>query len=175
MADTDQAQSLRQSLLDQLAMLVEEVEGMRMYADRIPVQLLIERPTPDTLAIIEVYAFIAHLDERVRRPAAEMVQSGAFPRIRSREALDVANEHSWAEGAFEDTLDRVKQAREQLVESLRAGDLDTWGRNVEVDSDEMTVFDWTHRILQNDTERLRTVAQRLHHAHLSDREEDLPK
>jgi sugar phosphate isomerase/epimerase len=39
----------------------------------------------------------------------------------------------------------------------------------------MTVFDWAHRILQNDTERLRTVAQRLHHAHLSDREEDLPK
>jgi len=175
MADTDQAQSLRQSMLDQLAILVEEVEGMRTFVDRIPTQLLVERPTPDTLAIIEVYALIAHLDERVRRPAAEVVQSGTTPRIRSREALDVVNEHNWRENGFGMTLDRLRQTRQALVESLHACDLDAWGRTVEVDRTEMTVFDWTHRILQNDTERLRTVAQRLHHAHLTDRDEDLPK
>ena len=175
MADTDQAASLRQSLLDQLGMLVEEVEGMRMFVDRIPTQLLVERPTPDTLAIIEVYALIAHFDERVRRPAVERVKAGTMPRIRSREALDVVNEHSWRETEFGATLDRLKRARQALVESLHACDLDTWGRDVEVDRTEMPVFDWTHRILQNDTERLRTVAQRLHNAHLSNREEDLPK
>ena len=175
MAETDQAESLRQSLLDQLGMLVEEVKGMRTFVDRVPTQLLVERPTPDTLAIIEVYALIAHFDERVRRPAVEMVQAGTMPRIRSREALDVVNEHNWRENGFGATLDRLRRARQALVESLHACDLDAWGRDVEVDRTEMPVFDWTHRILQNDTERLRTVAQRLHNAHLSNREEDLPK
>lgn len=175
MADTDQAQSLRQSLLDQMAMLVEEVDGMRGFVDRIPAPLLTERPTPDTLAIIEVYALIAHFDTRVRRPAIDMVQAGTLPRIRSREALDVANEHAWRDAAFSMMLDRLMQARRALVERLHACDLDTWARSVEVDRTEMPVFDWVHRILQNDTERLRTVAQRLHHAHLTDRDEDLPK
>ena len=167
--------ALRDRMIDQLALLTDEVEAMRSFTDRIPEKLLVERPTESEPAIVEIYGLIAHLDTRVRRPVAELLVGDDRPRIRMKNDLTIANEQSWRTVTFADMLQRVHTARNELVEPLRACPVEAWTSSLEVDGEEQTGFEWIRDVLHADTGRLRTVAQRLHNAHLSDREEDLPK
>jgi hypothetical protein len=75
---------------------------------------------------------------------------------------------------MEAILERVKEARQDLVEMLTDLPLEAWHRTATLEEESLTLFTLVHRITQADAERLRDLGYRLHGAHLSERDEPLP-
>lgn len=173
-ARDEDPEALRDALLGQLAHLVDEVEALRTVVGCVPDQIKNGRPTPDALTMKELYGALATLDEEVRRPRIERVVREEEPALSTRDVDAEVREAGWNERAFDVILDRVKEARRQLVDDLETLSLDAWHRTATLEGETVTLFALAHRITRTDLERLRDLGYRLHGAHLSDRDKPLP-
>ena len=173
-AQTDDPKALRDALLDQLAYLVDEIEALQTVIGGLPEQIKSGRPTPDDLTMKELYGAIATLDAEVRRPRAERIVEEDDPTLDPVNPDEEAREAGWNEQELPAILDRLREARRDLVEALRDLPLDAWHRTATLDGESVTLFTLVHRATQADAERLRDLGYRLHGAHLSDRDEPLP-
>jgi hypothetical protein len=173
-AQAEDPETLRDALLDQLAYLVDEIEALQTVIGGLPEQIKSGRPAPDALTMKELYGAIAMLDAEVRRPRIERIVGEDDPTLDPVDPEAEVREAGWNEQEMDDILDRVTEARQELVEVLDDLPLDAWHRTATLDGETVTLFTLAHRITQADAERLRDLGYRLHGAHLSDRDEPLP-
>jgi hypothetical protein len=173
-AQADDPEALRDALLYQLAYLVDEIEALQTVIGGLPEQIKSGRPAPDALTMKELYGAIATLDAEVRRPRAERIVEAEDPTLDPVDADEQVREAGWNEREMPDILDQVRDARQDLVEQLRALSLEDWHRTATLDGESVTLFTLVHRATQADAERLRDLGYRLHGAHLSERDEPLP-
>ena len=146
-ADSD----LRTALLDQLALMIDEVEALRPVVGQVP-EALQQMPTTDTgLSLRQTYAQIAAYDEHVVLPQVRQAAAG--------EPLDPASDDELGEeGAvvndqpIDALLDRVQAARQSVVDALGALPAERWTRPVTA---------LAHRITQRDADLLRAVGYHL--------------
>jgi len=173
-AQAEDPEALRDALLDQIAYLVDEIEALRTVVGGVPEQIKSGRPAPDALTMKELYGAIATLDAKVRRPRiGRMVEEDA-PTLTPVDPDAEVREVGWNDKEMDAILDRVTEARQELVEALDALPLEAWHRTATLDGDTVTLFTLVHRMTQADAERLRDLGYRLHGAHLSERDEPLP-
>ena len=177
--DVEEAQSqdpetLRDALLDQVAYLVDEIEALRTVVGDVPEQIKSGRPAPDALTMKELYGAIAMLDAEVRRSRIERIVDEDEPALEPVDPDAEVREAGWNEQEMEAILERVKEARQDLVDVLKNLPLEAWHRTGTLEEESITLFTLVHRITQADAERLRDLGYRLHGAHLSERDEPLP-
>jgi hypothetical protein len=173
-AQADDPEALRDALLDQLAYLVDEIEALRTVIGDVPEQIKSGRPAPDALTMKELYGAIATLDAKVRRLRVERIVDEDEPTLTPADPDAEVREAGWNEQEMDAILDRVIEARRELVDTLAEVPADAWHRTATLDGETVTVFTLVHRMTQTDAERLRDLGYRLHGAHLSDRDEPLP-
>jgi hypothetical protein len=173
-ARAEDPEALRDALLDQVAHLVDEIEALRTVIGDVPEQIKSGRPAPDTLTMKELYGAIATLDAKVRRPRIARIVDEEDPTLTPVDPEAEVREAGWNEKEMDNILDRVTEARQELVEVLDDLPLETWHRTATLDDESITLFALVHSITQTDAERLRDLGYRLHGAHLSERDEPLP-
>lgn len=173
--DDDPAQ-VRTVLLDQLRHLIDEVEALKGVVDQVPATIRTGRPTPDALSMKEVYGALAARDAQVRRPRLKRIaEANAPPAFAPVDDGELVADDDWNAMPMEALLDRVQAARAALVEQLEALPAAAWERTGRFGDETQTVYAMVHRIVREDTTRLRDLGYRLHEANLTDRERDLPK
>lgn len=177
--DIDEAQieapdDLRTALLDQLAYLVDEIEALQNVVGDLPDQIKNGRPTPDSLTMKEIYGALATLDAEVRRPRILQMVDETDPSFESIDVDEQVRESGWNDREMDDIFDQVKDARQALVDPLKALSADDWHQTATLDDTSVTIFDLVHRMTQADADRLRDLGYRLHGAHLSDSDKPLP-
>jgi hypothetical protein len=173
-AQADDPEALRDALFDQLAYLVDEIEALQTVIGGLPEQIKSGRPAPDTLTMKELYGVIATLDAKVRRPRIARIVDEDNPTLTPVDPEVEVREAGWNEKEMDAILDRVIEARQDLVGALDDLPLEAWHRTATLDDETITLFALVHRITQADAERLRDLGYRLHGAHLSERDEPLP-
>ncbi len=173
-AQAEDPEALRDALLDQLTYLVDEIEALQTVIGGLPEQIKSGRPAPDALTMKELYGAIATLDAEVRRPRVERILDEETPTLEPVDPEAEAREAGWNEKELPAILDRVREARQALVETLTDLPLEDWHRTATLDDESITLFTLVHHATQADAERLRDLGYRLHGAHLSERDEPLP-
>lgn len=173
-AQVEEPEALRTALLDQLGYLIDEIDALQNVVDGLPDQIKNDRPAPDTLTMKEIYGAIATLDVDVRRPRILRIIDETEPTLHSVEIDDEVRDAGWNERPMDDILDQVKDARQALIDALKALSMDDWHQTATVDDASVTIFDLVHKMTQADADRLRDLGYRLHGAHLSDGDEPLP-
>lgn len=173
-AQVEEPETLRTALLDQLAYLIEEIDALQAVVGGLPDPIKNDRPAPDTLTMKEIYGALATLDAEVRRPRILQMMDGGDPTFESVDIDEEVRDAGWNERQMDDILDQVKDARQALVDALKALSVDKWHQTATMDDTTVTVFDLVHRMTQADANRLRDLGYRLHGAHLSDGDEPLP-
>jgi hypothetical protein len=173
-AQADDPEALRDALLDQVAYLVDEIEALRTVVGDVPEQIKSGRPAPDALTMKELYGAIATLDAKVRRPRIARIVDEDEPALTPVDPEAEVREADWNEQEMDAILDRVAEARQELVTVLDDLPLEAWHRTATLEDESMTLFALVHGITQADAERLRDLGYRLHGAHLSERDEPLP-
>ena len=173
-ARADDPEALRDALLDQLAYLIDEIEALQTVIGGLPEQIKSGRPAADALTMKELYGAIATLDAEVRRSRIERIVDEDEPTLDAVDPDAEVREAGWNEQEMDAILDRVKEARQDLVDVLQDLSLEAWHRTGTLEDGSVTLFSLVHRITQADAERLRDLGYRLHGAHLSERDEPLP-
>ncbi|HKL88237.1 MAG TPA: hypothetical protein VJ884_04465 [Salinibacter sp.] len=173
-ARAEDPEALRDALLDQVAYLVDEIEALRTVVGDVPEQIKSGRPAADVLTMKELYGAIATLDAKVRRPRIARIVDEDEPTLTPVDPEAEVREADWNEQEMDAILDRVKEARQGLVDVLKDLPLEAWHRTATIEEESVTLFTLVHRITQADAERLRDLGYRLHGAHLSERDEPLP-
>lgn len=167
-------EALRNALLDQLAYLVDEIEALETVVGDVPEQIKNGRPAPDALTMKELYGAIAMLDADVRVPRVKRIQQNDEPTLAPVDADERVRDQGWNEKPMDAILDRVVEARQELVDVLRDLSLECWQRTATLEKERVTLFDLVYEMTQADAKRLRDLGYRLHNAHLSNRDEPLP-
>lgn len=175
--EVDDPAQVRTALIDQLQYLIEEIEALKGIVDLVPEPIREGRPQPGAPSIKEIYGIIAHLNEavfpeRLDRMVDTSAETPAFDPI-DNDAL--AEAEAWNDEPLRDLLDRIQVAREELVETFDALEPDDWTSAGQFDGEERDVYEFAYDIIQDDTQRLQAVSQRLHQSNLTGRERDLPK
>jgi len=170
-ADPD---ALRDTLLDQLRHLIDEVEALGTLVDGLPAEIKSGRPGPDVLTMKELYGALVRLDEEVRPHRITQIVEEDHPTLAPVDIDAEVREAEWNDEPLPDILDQLQDARRALVEQLEALSLDDWHREATLNGESLSLFALVHRMTQADTERLRDLGYHLHGAHLSDRDEPLP-
>lgn len=173
-AQVEEPETLRTALLDQLAYLIDEIEALQDVVGDLPDPVKNDRPAPDTLTMKEIYGALATLDAEVRRPRILQMIEEDNPTFESITIDDEVRSGAWNDRPMDDILDQVKDARQALVDAVKALSVDQWHRTATIDDASVTVFDLVHQMTQEDADRLRNLGYRLHGAHLSDGDEPLP-
>ncbi len=174
---TDDPGELRAALIDQLRYLVDEVEALKGIIDRVPEPVQAGRPLPDALTLKEIYGTIAAEDAEVHLPRLRaMVEAeGAPPAFEPVSDEVLAEDEAWNEQSMDTILDRLQDARRDLVAFLEALPLEAWAQTATFSDETHILYEVVHGIMQTDTDRLRTVSHRLHDTNLTGRKRDLPK
>lgn len=167
-------QQLRAALLDQLAHLVREAEALGPVIGRVPERLLSGRPLPGSLSIKESLGLSAMLDERVHRPRVERIAAEEEPRFDAAdEDRFIAAGADWNAEDVQAILERAKQARRGLIETLERMPAEVWLRAGHFPTGEdgkghvrRDVYEVAHAICQRDADRLRTLGQRLYESQM---------
>ena len=173
-AKADDPEALRDALVDQFGYLVDEVTALNTVVDGLPDEILGGRPAPDALTMKELYGAIATLDAEVRRRWVERAVGEDEPVLSPVDVDTEIRDAGWNEREIDAILHRVKDARRQLTDRLKALPLDAWHRTATLEGETVSLFRLVSRMIQNDVQRLRDLGYRLHGAHLSDRDEPLP-
>jgi hypothetical protein len=122
----------------------------------------------------ELYGAIATLDAEVRGPRVSRLIDEEAPTLEPIAPDAMVREAGWNDRSMDAVLNRVQEARQALLDQLRALPLAAWARTATLEDETLTLFDLVHGITQADAERLRDLGYRLHGAHLSDGDEPLP-
>lgn len=174
-AQSEDPEALRDALLDQLAYLVDEIEALETVIEGVPDAVIEGRPAPEELTMKELYGAIVILDDEVRSTRVNrLANADDAPSLESVDVDEQVRESGWNERDLTDILDRLKEARQSLVEQLAALPLEVWHRTATLDDESLSLFQLVHRMTQADVQRLRDLGYRLHGAHLSDRDKPLP-
>jgi len=173
-ARSDDPNSLRRALLDQIAYLLDEIDALRTVVEDVPEQIKSGRPAPDALTMKELYGVIATLDAEVRQPRVERVVQEEIPFLEPVDAEEQVRDAGWNERAIDAILDEVRSERRALVDELEALSVDQWQRTATLENETVTLFELVYRMARADAERLRDLGYRLHNAHLSERDKPLP-
>lgn len=171
--DTD-PDALRDTLLDQLRHLIDEVEALGTLVDGLPTEIKSGRPGPDVLTMKELYGALVRLDEEVRPRRITTIVEEDDPTLAPVDIDTEVREAEWNDEPLPDILDQLQDARRALVEQLESLSAEDWHREGTLEGESLSLFALVYRMTQADTERLRDLGHHLHGAHLSDRDEPLP-
>lgn len=173
--DVPRTAGVRQSLLDQLAYLIDETAVLREHVGRIPESVLKERPIESELSFLEMYVSLYLFDEKVYSPAVARLAEGENVSLEipgEREMLDdAAPEHT----EIEAVLDHISTARTGLAALFSGLDIHAWQGRVTINGVAADGFGLAHHIIGHDVDLLRRAATRLHESRLTSRREDIPK
>lgn len=152
-------------LIDQLEYLIAEVEALAPLLENVATEVLATAPLPGTASAFEIFWAIAERDSSVHVPYLEALatnaESVAVPAaVPTADAAEI-NEKSRAE-----VLDRVKESRARLADSVKAIPAEGWNRPI---ADAASLYAYLLAITQEDADRLREIAYRLNESRLSDR------
>lgn len=173
-AQIEEPETLRTALLDQLAYLIDEIDALQNVVDGLPDQIKNDRPTPDALTMKEIYGALATLDAEIRRPRILRIIDDDVPTLHPTDIDEEVRNAGWNDRPMDEILDQVKDARQALVDALKALSTEKWHQTASLDDTEVTIFDLVHEMTQSDADRLRDLGYRLHGAHLSDGDKPLP-
>lgn len=162
-------EELRESLLDQLSYLIDEVEMLQAIVDSLPESTLKGRVWEQELSIKEIYGTIALADEEVYLPQIIRVAREDKPEFPELDERALATRENWNDTPIRNILQRVASARKALYNTLAGLDIETWHRSGRWNDNEEDLFAFVYAIIQRDVQLLRTVSYRLHGSSLSDR------
>lgn len=156
--------SPREALLDQLVYLADEARALQSLIRLVPAAVLEDHPLPDEPSVKEYYALLLRTDELVNIPVVRQLAGGetvTVPRLSRAELLEG---ESWNDTPIESILNRLTEARLELVELCRSARDETWGDSTP--TAESGLFTFLYEAVQADVNILRALGERLHDARL---------
>lgn len=170
----------REALLAQLGWLTVEAEALGPLMATLPPGVLTGRPMLDTRSVKETFGLLATLDREVHALQIARMLSEDTPALDRADEAALAEGTAWNDADLDALLDRMRDARQALLDQLTALPLEAWQRtatlaSVTDDPETLTLSAYVLRICQHDADRLRDLAYRLHESKLTSRAEDLPK
>ena len=177
---SEERQRLRDGLLDQLQHLVREVDMLEGAIGRVPEKLLAEAPPSEAHSIKEIFALIARLDEAVHPERVERLTTEEVPRFAPADPEALLKGEAWNEQPITAIFERVRTARQALIERLEAVVPKDWLQTAAFPKreagegppgqaeafEERDLYEAVHAICQHDTARLRAMTHRLHESHM---------
>ena len=157
---------LRAALLGQLAFLIDEIEALKMVIDRAPAPVLEAHLPGDALSVKETYGLLAALDEAVYLPRLRRMTTDDDPTFDPVDEAALAEQGGWNEQPIGPILERVQDARRDLLAFLRALPAEAWLRTGRFGEQRRDVYGLAHSITQHDVDLLRAVGYRLNESNL---------
>lgn len=144
----------REALIAQLEYLVIEVGALQPLLEDLPRVLLEARPM-DEPSILEAFVSMAHRDRQV----TQLVEPGGHSGDMGGDGDDGASA----------ILDSLREARQQLVRSLKGVDEAAWDAPIDLeDGSSVQCETLVQNILRQDLETLRAMGERLRTARLGE-------
>jgi len=141
--------SNRESIIDQLELLVDELAAQRPWLNRISEAQLTGKALESDLSLWEMYQEVA------RKEAGHLATFSLTGRDESQQAA-----------SLDGLLDSLISARRKLVEHLKSSSIDYW-HSASENGEGPTVEDVAFNISQSDAALLRAIAERLYESHIS--------
>jgi hypothetical protein len=161
--------TIRQSLLDQVRYLIDEIDALRRHIVILSDVVISSRPLPEELSIKEIYALLACYDEAVHLPALRRAKEEGQLEVDVPENELLLGGTNWNEMPIGDILTHVETARRSIVrelENLATADL---GRTILIEGRETDLYGLIYSITQHDVALLQVVATRLNESRLTNR------
>lgn len=152
----------RRRLVEQAEHLIDEADALESLIEFVPDEILSSSPLESEPSIKEFYALLALYDRHVYLPALQATQKEENPTFHAASDAELLARDTWNEVPFPEVLDTLREARRELVHSLKALPPDGWSRSARIGERNLTVYDIVYGLVQHDGEMLRSVAMRLY-------------
>ena len=141
--------SNRESIIDQLELLIDELTAQRPWLNRIPEAQLFGKALESDLSLFQMYEEMER-QERDHLAVFSLVSPSGAARTSSIDAL----------------LDRLIAERRTLTDHLKSSSLQFWQSHL-MKEGKSTVEEVAFKISQTDAAVLRTIAERLYESQIS--------
>ena len=163
----DEGEGRRHMLLEQLAYLLHEVEALQQVIKHVPDNLLKQPPPASSFSIKQRFGLLAVRDEEVHQRWLEQVVAEEEPHFEQVNEQVLVEKESWNERSMSGILDRVWQARDQLVEAFKKLPASEWERSGLFGEKRRDVYTLARDIARNDATHLRMMAQLLYESDIT--------
>lgn len=158
----DVEQRRRDLITGQLAYMLDELGALSVILKTFPAELLEAQPFEGEPSVRDLFTQLSARETAIRIPNIERFidseeASPTLFAVAGEVGPDDANTRATA-----DVLDEVAAARRHLLELVRSADDEVWDKAARQEGAAITMRAYLFRVVQEDVELLRTVAQRIH-------------
>ncbi len=164
-ADAARKQERREALLDQLGWLADEAGALGPLLANLPEWAVAQTALPGERSVKEALAHLAQLDRTVYPHWLDRLADEDTPAL----ALGEPERLDAEDAPLADLLADVQAARTALIEKATAVPAEVWDRPATLEGAPVTLYDVVLAVTRRDADELRSLAYRLHEAHLSAR------
>ncbi len=155
------AESHDAALVGQLAYLIDEIELLKPLISRVPLPLIEQRPFEGERSIKELFLEIEWRDKALREPNIRALLRGDEAAF-NETAGAMPEESDSSTFGLPAVLDRVQEARRKLLQTVERAGEHEWRAVVAAASGDVSLFGYLHAVIQEDTDTLRRIAERIH-------------
>ena len=156
----------RLALVEQMRWLVDEAEALGPLLATLPAWALDQTPVPEERTVKETLAALASLDRETTPAWLDRIDAGE-----DTPAFTTPDLSGLAAGANErdldDLLTAVRTNRQPLADRVEAIPAETWDRPLRLDGEETDLYGLILTLVRRDADELKTLANRLHGADLT--------
>ncbi len=145
------------TLIEQLALLTDELEGQITSIARIPAAVVEDRPYEGASSIRDLYIRILKREQGENLSVVSGLVDGAADRRALERIVADLDELDISDAGVDWIISRIIRARKEIVDILESAELASWSRSVTVDDAPVSLFSWVYRMALDDAEILREI------------------
>ena len=161
-----------QSLVEQLAYLIDELAAQVSLFERMPESIMLSAPIPGTLSIRDRYLVFLVREEHLNRRVISGIIDGSLVGQEIEHVSEPSKQENMNSWSILQIVERISATRTVVIAWLRGADADKWSREIVHDGQKMDLRRWAYRMAMQDADDLREIGIQFSEQRLTFREED---
>ncbi len=146
-----------QSLVDQLAYLIDELSAQVVFIERLPASIMLASPIPGAPSIKDRYAAFLEREEHVNRRVITGLVDGSLVGKEIHSLSEPSKQKKMESLSVRRIIERISETRAGVIDLLRGADEDEWSREVLEGGQNVDLRTWAYRMALQDADDLREI------------------
>ncbi len=150
------ARSIR-TLIDQLALLSDELDGQLDLIARLPDSVMGDRPYEGAQSIRDLYIQFLEREIGVNLSIVEGLVDGSADGQTLEKLVQRVDPENLREARIGEIISRIAGVRREIIDELESAESDSWSRSILADGDPVSLYEWTFAMALRDADDLREI------------------